>query len=96
MEELCDYCGEPKFDFTKRISIPLPQKNDEVGDVCCEECQLSYSKFILGVGHEEREVIMRRAHTRKVEYAPQPYFVKKYNPHSFIKREIWLSKLRKK
>ena len=91
-ESLCDYCGEPILDPCKTYSVPLPKNNDVVGYLCTPECQLSYSKFIIGAGHEEREKLMRLKHVKYHNYAPQPYFVKKYNSFNYIKRSIWLAK----
>lgn len=94
-KDLCDYCGEDILDHAHILTVPLPEKDDTIGQLCCEECQLSYSKYILGAGHETREIEMRRKHTKQFSYAPQPCFVKRYNTYDYTPRSKWLQKLRK-
>ena len=93
----CDYCGEDIVEATdKTWSIPTPIRDDTVGMLCSPECQLSYSKYIVGPGHLEREPLMRNQHRGVLySYAPPPGSVKKYNGSSYTPRSVWLPKLRK-
>ena len=90
MTEDCDYCGEPTGSRT--YSVFIPQNNDTLGFLCSPECQLSYSKYILGAGHAEREPQIRSTHKRVHKYAPSPHYVKKYNRLDYTPRKEWLKK----
>ena len=87
----CDYCGEDIMEGSSTVySVPIPERSAQVGVLCCPECQLSYSKYIVGNGHETREPFIREQHRGRVfAYAPPPYFVKKYNKQTYIPRSEW-------
>lgn len=92
----CDYCGEDIQEGEKTYEVPIPARGDSIGVLCCPECQLSYSKFIVGNGHSERELLIRaQHHGHHHEYAPPPARTKKYNKHDYTPRSVWLAKIRK-
>ena len=86
----CDYCGEDIEEGQKTYTVFIPERNDSVGTLCCPQCQLSYSKYIVGNGHSSREIAMRREHRGyRYEYAPPPARTKKYNKHDYTPRAEW-------
>lgn len=92
----CDYCGEDITEGDQTYSVPIPERQDSIGELCCPECQLSYSKYILGNGHATREAVMRVQHRGHIyAYAPPPARTKKYNKHQYTPRSVWLQELRK-
>lgn len=90
----CDYCGEDIIEGKQKVyNVPIPMRNDSVGVLCSPQCQLSYSKYIAGNGHTEREPFIRRQHGGVTyAYAPPPAQVKRYNKHGYTPRSEWLNK----
>lgn len=84
----CDYCGESIIEGEPTFSVPTPK--GEAGTLCCPECQLSYSRYLLDPYHEQREPLIRQRHRgHHYQYAPPPFRVYRFNPKECDPRAQW-------
>jgi len=97
---LCDYCAEPLFDTANVYSIPLSDPSNTQctkwsGSFCSPQCRLSGNRHIEDTTRSTRDWDMRETWIRQldlshIDYAPDPWHLKRWNPENGMTRAQWL------